>query len=649
MTASLRRHRHLVPLCCVVALTAFVVACSQESGTQPPPPPGLTVNQLVETTGWFPAVATDSTAFTQARFDSTGTDGGLACAEYAGHEQRAVTRLTILEPSASVHRAGSILQYASIDRPQPDLVTAPRAGGEVQLAVAGGAVVSGTLTVLDADSVEAWRQATVATAGGGAPVWELEVSAIRDAPQMPLAAGVFPSAFPAAVAAQLAPRSPEHGAALVRLQRTHHTVSSPYPGRAGNAFAPGVMGDDLDDQMAEGNPPIWLGGVEYGQLVLVLVEADADFATVVDACINTFVAAATAQPADGARPTLADLPALSVAAYAVAADAAAVESAALADLATLASVLATPIDQPADLPPITADLYALRSGGPVVLGPEADFSFVACEHYEAVFDEVIWSLDAADARTERQRGDLQSNGGGYFYYNGGSYAFEYDHVVAVPDFRGQGAASVPDRFGADPILYHHLIGGRPALEVYEFGLPDGDVYSQMNIDGAPFVGREYTLFMVIGIPAIIRLTVVADPENVVISRANDLGWIMHGGEDGSRNNLAIGYNSRTMTYRHGQYSLTFTHDIPQDWHVYAFRFGLASGMTVFMDGERLGQIDWDYSLLSFGGARICARWRGLTAPSHAVLWLAEAVAYRGSGSDEDVLAETARLRQKYGF
>lgn len=651
MARSRCRRQALSVALVILAMAALtLVACSNESSTAPPPPPGLTVNQLVETTGWFPSVAADSAAFTQARFDSaTAQEGSLACADYLGFQIRAMDRLTILEATAAVHWPGSILQFATLGNLVPAVVDAPRAGGELVLTLADGSTTTGELAVLSAANVDDWRADALAGLPVVAGAWELEAAEVRDLAQVPVAAGVDPAAFPAAVRDLLVAVDPDHARALVRLQRTHHTVAATYPGRAGGAFAEGVMGVDLMDQMAEGNPPVWLGEVQHGQLVLVLVEADAPFATVLDAAVNTFVAAATGGEPDAGRPTLDDLPDLAVVAHAVAADAAAIADAAQAGLSALTAALAAPVVDPAALPPISASPMALRNGGPLTLRIEDTFAFVACEPYQAVFDDVLWSLDAADARTEVRQGDLQSGGNGIFLYRGGSRAFEYDYVVGVPDLRGRGASSIPDRFGSLPILHHDLVGGRAAIELHELGLPGGMVYSRFGIDGTPFVGEAYTLFLVVGMPGIIRLTVEAEPSNLVISVNNDLGLLIHGEEGGPRDGLEIGYSRGLMVYRHGQYTLGFPHEAPESWHVYAFRFSYTGGMTAWLDGQQLGHIGWDFSLLSFVGAKLGARRLNTDAPDHAVLWLAEAVAYRGSGSDDEVLAETARLREKYGF
>jgi len=651
MPGSRSRRRRLSALMVLIAVAVLLVAaCTKESTTEPPIQPSLTVNQFVETTGWFPTVVADSTVFTQSRFDSTtGGGDGLACAEYLGNQVRGVERLTILQPASAVHWPGSILQFATLDELEPAVVAAPRAGGQLVLTGADGATVTAELALMDAGDVAAWLDEAFPSLPSASGNWELEASEIRDVSRLPLAIGVHPAAFPIAVRDQLTPADPDRGAVLVRLQRTHHRLAAAYPGRAGNAFAEGVTGDDLVGQMAEDNPPVWLGEVHYGELVLVLVEAEAPFPTVLDACVNTFLAAVRGDSPAAGRPILSDLPGLAVSVHAAAADADQIADAAASDLEALTLALAAPPGDPPSLPPIAASLQALRNGGPLTLGLEGVFEFIDCEPHEAVFGEVLWSLDAADARTEVRRGDLRTGGDGFFYYHGGSGEFEYDQVVSVPDLRGRGRPSTPDRLGEAPVLHQDFVGGRPAIELFELGLPGGLTYSRFNIDGEPFVGESYTLFLVIGIPGIIRLTVEAEPSNWAISVANDLGLIMHGANSGQRDFLELGFIGRELTYHHGQFGLTIPHVRPQSWHVYAFRFGPSAGMTIWLDGVVLGQSGWDRSLLDFSGAKFGARRLNTSDPDHAVLWLAEAVAYRGAGSDDEVLAETARLREKYGF
>ncbi|MBD3222467.1 hypothetical protein GF314_14625, partial [bacterium] len=624
--------------------------CGEESDPPPLEPPVQTVNELVETTGWFPEIVPDSTAFSQARFDSSNSQGDLDCADFIGYQLREIAALTVLAADEDLHYPGAVLQYASLGTATPDPVTAPRAAASLELTGADGTVVSGAVDALDGDLVAAWRADAASQLPADLGTWDLELAEIRDPAMIPIAIGVDPAAIPAAALDALLPTTDATTRVLVRLERMHHTVSCAYPGRAGQAFADEVVGEDLADQMAEGNPPVWVGDVDHGQLVLLLVEADASYDTVIDACLNSFVAAASGAAPDGGRPLVHELPELAVAAHAVAADAASAAQATVDGPDALAAWLATPVDSPASLPPIAADLFALRNGGPLTLGIEADFVFTSCEVYDAVFDEVLWSLDAADARTERRLGDLESQGTGRFFYEGGSRQFLYDYVVAVPDLRGAGGAAVPDQFGQDPILFHDIAGGRPAIELYELALPDGDIYSQLLFDGSPLVGTSYTLFLVINMPSIIRLTVVADPDDVVYSRPNDVNYILHGEENGQRRNLMAGFPSRReLAFEHLPYELRIDHDRTEGWKVYAFRFDRDGGMSIWLDGEQLGSTGWDFSLLSFGGARLCARWRGETSVAHASYLLAEAVAYRGAGSDAQVIAETERLREKYGF
>lgn len=651
MTASPHRSGVLPGLLIVTLGMVLLPACGDESSPAPPQPPAQTVNELVETTGWFPDIVPDSTAFSQARFDSSGSGGNLECADFQGYQRREVTGLTTLAADLDRHYPGAVLQYASLGEATPAAVTAARAAATLELTGADGTVVSGMVDALDGDLVAAWRENSVGDLPAVDGTWRLSLAEIYDPALLPLAAGVDPQAWPAGLTDQLVPDDTPRARVLARLERIHHTASCAYPGRAAGAFADDVLGADLADQMAEGNPPVWVGDVHHGQLVLLLCEAETAFDQLVDACLNSLQAAIAGTAIDAGRPVLAEQPGLVVRGHGIAADAADAAMAAAAGVDELTTWLATPVTAPASLPAITAELYALRNGGPITLAVESTFWFTSCEIYEPIFADVLWSLDAADARTERRAGDLQSNGEGRFYYVGGSRDYIYDHVTAVPDLRGAGGVARPDEFGRDPIIFHDIAGGRPAIELYELGLPDGDIYTQLLFDGAPFAGVSYTLFFVIGLPDILRMTVETDTDPVIISQANRVNYFLHGENlADDRRNLVLGYpTGREFVYAHPPYQMVVSHDMPEGWFVYAARFDQNGGMTVWENDQQIGHSDWDYSLLGFDGARICTRWRGQTPISHASLLLAEAIAYRGAGTDDEVLAEIARLRQKYGF
>jgi hypothetical protein len=635
---------------CSIGLLALIVACGEETDPPPLEPPPQTVNQLVETTGWFPSFFPDSSAYAEARFDSAGGGGNLECVDFTGYQLREVSRLSVIAAASDVHYPGSVVQYASLGQVVPDPVTAMRAGGPLTLTAADGGTVSGEVVALDGDLVEEWRTQSVAEVTSPAGPWSLRLAEIRDPRMIAVAGGMAPTALPENVLEALAPTEGPRGRVLAALRRVHHTVTCPYPDRAGNAFGEEVLGADLADQMAEGNPPVWIGGGDYGQFVLLLIESDASFDETVAACLNSLPAALDDGIVEAGQPLVSELPGLTVTAYAVGADGDGAAAATAAGAEALATWLDEPVADPAALPLIAADLQALRNGGPLTLGVDTELSFTICEPYQAVFDDVLWSLVAADARTERRAGDLERLGDGFYYYDGGTRQFIYDHVVAWPDLRGGSGTAVPDPNGRDPVLLHDAANGRPAVELYELVLPDGHIYAQVPLDASSMANTQYTLFMVVYLSRFIDVTVEATPDPVHIRSNNNVNWMLHGEDDGQRHNLKVGFENRElMRYGHPPYLVDHYIDMPLGWHVYAFRFSANTGLSIWLDDEMLAEASWDYALLSFYHAKLCARWRGETALGNASLLLAEAVAYRGAGSDDDVLAELARLREKYGL
>jgi hypothetical protein len=638
------------------ALVALLLTagCTEENEVGPRQPPPQTVNELVETTGWFPEIVPDSTAYTLARFDSTAAaGGGLECADFTGHQLKEVGRLTVLAADVAVHHAGAVLQYAHLDQVVPTAVTGERAGGDLVLTGPTGDTVVGEVAGMTGAAVAGWRAAHLGDLAPGAGTWTLAASVVRDVPQIALGAGVHPTALPAAVREDLLPRTTGPGRVLLRLQRTHHTVTAPYPGRAGRAFAPEVLGVDLADQMSEGNPPVWVESLHHGQLALVMIEATAAADTLVDACVNTFMAALTGGSEDAGRPRLHEFDDLSVAAHVLGGDAASLETAATTGPDALGDWFAAPVGDPAGLPAVAADLAALRNGGALSLGLETGFAYTLCEPYEPVFDEVLWSLDAADARIEQRAGGLRTDGDGEYFYRGGADIYTYARVTAVPDLRGVGATTLPDPQGEAPILLPDLAGGRPAIELYELGLPDGHIYSQLVFDAQPLLNRGYSLFVVLKMPERVRMEIVTDGPNVEVSRSNDLNYFLHGDTGfNARRNLLLGLLSREeLVYRHHPYGVSaLLLERPIGWHVLAYRFGLdGQGMSVWLDGEKLATANRDVSLSGFETGRVGPRWHLLDGISHAVIYVAEVVAYSGAGSDGQMTAETERLREKYGF
>lgn len=644
--------RRLSVLLAFLPALLLVPACSDDDPAAPDPDfSDLTVNQVVESAGGFPFILPDSSAFASARFDSSAADDDLSCTTYTGSQRIAVEQLTILAAQTDLHHPGSILQFASLTTANLLPLIADRAGGTLVLTTPAGAEVTGTVDLIDGPAVAAWRQESLASLGETEPgAWQLQVRAVHSNAHLALSAGVPQAAMPVAVSEHLALRDETSGRALVRLQRAHHTVTAPRPAQASAAFGPEVEGADLEGQLGPGNPPVWVQAVEHGQLVLVLVEAAATSTEVAAAALRTFTAARDDQaPEPG--PLLGELPDLGVRVFAVGAEAETMVTATLAGLQPLTAALAAPPPSAADLPPVSAELVALRNGETARFAANASFAFDLCEPYEAVFETVLWSYRAADAQTLRLSGDLDTDGQGTFLFVGGSQLYTFDHVVRVPDLQGSGGDALPA--GRLPVLHHDAVNGHPAFELYELPMPTGVLHSNLKFDGSALTGRSYTLFVVIGLPSFLRLTVVTSSGDIVTRQLNDLNYFLHGTGTNPRNNLKIGHpDPEHMLFSHTGTvvnELEFIHDRQWGWHVYAFRFGTASGMTAFMDGELLAHADRTNSLHSYPGATLSARWLGQDGYSLAAVLIAEIVAYAGDGTDEQVLAEMARLQARYGL
>lgn len=643
-----------------VLTVLWLASCQNEDPADPDPfPDTYTVNYVVEMAGGFPFIVPDSTAFAVARFDSADSGGGpLSCTTYAGTQRDFVPVLTIPAPDTARHYAGAVLQFGSLTTATTLPVNAARAGGVLTLSTPADDAASDTVAVLSGNVVEAWRQQVLAELGDTAPEpWALSVRAVHSDDHVALAAGVAPEAMPPALREYLRLRDTTSGRALVRLVRVHHTVTATWPGSARAAFAPHVTGYDLDGQMAPGNPPVWVKSVHYGQLVLVLVEAAAPPADVADAVERTFRAAIQdVPPASG--PLLSDLPELGVRVFAAGAAAAAIEAAAAAGPSVLADALDAPLPAAVELPMVNATLVALRNGELVKLPITASFAFELCEDYVAVFDQALWGYRAADAHTIRLSGDLDTNGWGRFTYRGGSRIYTLDHVTFLPDLVGGGGNAIPD--GRNPVLLPNAVGGRPAVELYELQMPTGYFYSRLHFDGSSLVGREYTIFIVMGVPQQVYVTIVTDGNQQVLREVNRLNYFLHGTSANLRHNLRIGYtpaagDSMVFSHRGFQNELKWRQEAPfYQWHVYAFRFGfdggVSPGMSAFVDGEQIAHNpDRTSSLIGYPGATLAARQLELAEYSLAVVLIAEIMAYDGAGSDADVLAETERLRAKYLF
>ncbi len=649
MTARSWYHR-TAGLFAVLAV-AFVLSCGKDDPVGPPPPvPPPTVERVVLDAGGFPSVIPDSTSFALARFDSAGVER-LLCTDYIGAQVMAVPDLTVLAADIDLQYPGAVLQFAKLDALMPTPVTADRAAGTLVLTTADGREISGEVTALTGDLVDLWRRENLAALGEQAPGdWELSVAAVYNDEHLAMHAGVSLFGMPADAEYRLAVGDDARGRALVRLRRVDHTVSCAWPGRAGLAFADDVNGNDITDQMAEGNPPVWLAAVDHGEVMLVLVEAAAQPLDVVDAAKRTFVAAATGN-APTAGDLVFDLPDVQVRAFAVGADADALEAAGNAGMSALTDFLQAAPGPAADLPAMSAAVEALADGAPVMVNLDSDYGVTLCDPYDPVFEDVLWSYFAEDAYTERVYGDLQSDGLGTYYYSGGSGQFLHDEVRFVPDLLGSGGRAEPD--GRRPLLLRpDAIGGRPAVELFDLFLSEGILHSGLSFDGTSLVQRAYTIFMVIGRPEDIRLTYDTPFGTNSRNRDNKVGHFLHGVGDQARRNLIIGYDSLyQMSYEHKAYRIEVLHNQPDGWRVYTFRFGAASGLTAWVNGELLDQDPTDnYSLLAFNGASLCARWLAESvSEDFSALWLAEIVAYAGDGTDLQVQDEVARLREKYGI
>jgi hypothetical protein len=628
----------------------IVLACSSSDSTDPDTPnTALTPEHAVRQSGPFDEVLADSASFAQMRFDSTGTD--LRCTEYEIRQTRVVDRLTTLAPDPDRHHAGAVLQGAHRALLVPPIVDAARSGGTLTLMLADSSEHAGTVDAMDAGSVAAWRQSMLTDLGPAAPgEWAIDVRTVRGTQEIALGARVDAGAVPGEVNQRLAFGTGEFGRALVRLQRTHHTITAPRPpGTGGTAFAPGVTYEETFAQMGYGNPPAWVAGVDHGQLLLVLVEAEAAEDQVIAAAANSFAAAAANTAPDAGQPLVHDLPGVVFKAFGLGADADDAESAAAGGQAALTAFLQDAPADPAALPAVTAELVALLDGAPVSMAAAGEFNATVCEVYTPVFDEVFWSFEAGDAHTERLPGDLQTNREGRFYYVGGTTQFINDHVERIPDLVGQGGFALPQ--GRRAVRLPDMIGGRPALELFELTLPDGVIHSALSFDGSQIVGEDYTIFLVVGLPRKIRLTYATAIGDQSVSGLNMANYILHGTGDGVRHNMYFGWPNREETvFSHVPYLVQPVHHPVQDWHVYTVRFGINEGLSIFHNGELIDQDTTDnYPLFEFSGATLCARWYGVDGFALAVLWLGEVTAYAGAGSDQQVADETVRLREKYGF
>ena len=155
----------------------------------------------------------------------------------------------------------------------------------------------------------------------------------------------------------------------------------------------------------------------------------------------------------------------------------------------------------------------------------------------------------------------------------------------------------------------------------------------------------------------------SDPEWVVLGRVSGLfgvrGWVKVYSHTAPRTNILkypVWYLHQAdgwMEYRHGARGVQFPRPLDiWGWHVIALRFGVSSGMTLFIDGEvPEGAHDPtdNFPISSFNLATLCARKQGIEIESLGVVWLAEVTAYDGAGSDELVIEETSRLLAKYGL
>jgi hypothetical protein len=655
---SWRPARAWIPL--LTVLLGWILACSSDDPTEPPPPPpdGPTIKQVVESTGWFPAVSPDSNAWALARFDSTSGGGDpWVCTDFDGAETRVFDLLGMLAPDPSVLYPGGIVQWASLDGLAPLPVLADRSGGAVTLSTPAGGLVEGEVAAVGPAELAAWRTGALAELGEVAPgLWELSAGVVYNVEHLAVVTGLGPSGMTAEAWERLAFTEGATGHVLVTLRRVHHTVSCPYPGSSTLAFADHVTGEDIEDQMAPGNPPVWVPAVDYGQQLYVLVEAEAEPAEVLAAAVNTFAAAAENRSPDAGVPVAHELPGVSMSALALGADSDAAEAACAAGLPELRDFLLAGPGEADALPGISAPLEALRNGGPLQRAATASFEFTSCEVYEPVFDQVYWAFSAANARTTWVDGDLESDGEGRYRYDGGTSLYTERVVDFIPDLVGGGGNAAPPGDSRRPFFIADAVGGRPAVELYELTLPDGYLFSELRFDGSALAGNDYTVFIVLGMPHGVRISYTTPGGVETIPMQNQVNYFFHGIGSGTRNNLIVGFFrtgpiQRWMKYEHTSYLVQVAQPEIVGWHVCALRFGVNSGMTLFWDGEipEGGHDPSDtFPLRQFTGATFCSRWQSEDT-SMATVWLAEIIAYRGAGSDQMVLAEVARLQQKYGL
>jgi len=422
-----------------------ILACSKSDPIGPGAPAGPTVREVIGTTGWFPTVTPDSNAFAEVRFDSTSSASEpLRCTDYEGVHTRELAVFTMLASNDDIHFPGGLVQWASLEGLAPLAVPVDRAGGTLALTTPAGGEITGAVTVVHGESVAAWRQNALAELGWVTPgPWTVTAGLVYNSDHLAVLAGLAPTNMTAEASQRLAVRDHGPGRAVVRLQRTHHAMNCPYPGDSRSAFAPHVTGSDLQDHMSEGNPPVWISTVDYGQFLLVLVEAEVGDAEVIAATVNSFTAAAADQAPDAGVPLVHELPGVVVSVFALGADADAAEVASAAGLDQLTDYLQTAPDDPATLPAVTASLLALRNGGPLTRGVTADISFTDCENFEPVFDHVLWAFEAADAHTEYVMGEMDTDGEGHFDYDGSTTQFPELLVDYIPDLVGGGGYALP--------------------------------------------------------------------------------------------------------------------------------------------------------------------------------------------------------------
>jgi hypothetical protein len=496
------------------------------------------------------------------------------------------------------------------------------------------------------------------------------VDAIHGLDHLAVSAGVAPAGLTTTAADRLAGDDPSRGRALVRLWRPVLSVAAPYPGTAAGAFAPDVTGDDLADQMAPGNPPVWMERVTWGQLVLIAVEADAVFATVAEAAAASFPAVASGEEPPPGATSVWDLQGVEIRVFALGADAGALEAAAAAGPTALAEALATGPGDLAAVPPVTAHLLALRNGGPITVPLAAEFAYRTCDAAPDVFDRVLWRLAAADAQTVRRAGDLRSNAGGRYFYDGGTEQFVEEEVLEIPDLDGDGGVARPG--ARRPFVHRDLLPGHAVLEFYELQLSQGTLRSRLRFDGSSLVGRSYTVFLVCAQPMpAVRITYTTPQGQTTAGGRNEVGHVIHGTDNGQLRMLRLGYRQRRpqdnpstfddiMYFSHNPDHVAFAHTPAENFRIYAFRFELddttpEGGMSVFVDGELLEQDTTDNrALQAFVGATLGPRevdpdGDGEDVRPFTTFWLAEVVAYAGAGTDAEILAETERLRQFYGL